>query len=164
MAWKACISSTSTTDGPTRPSKEGSWGQQGCSSSRSRGAPRTVSTAIGIRTPSRFTKSILNDRSWREADVGAARDSVTTKSGRFVQLGRTKEGKQTQAFGRPKFACLPNNPLAGSAERQPIATDAMNRSRSKPFSKYPWLWIPAFAGMTGESFRTIYRRYRRCCH
>jgi hypothetical protein len=38
------------------------------------------------------------------------------------------------------------------------------RPGSKPFSKYPWLWIPAFAGMTGESFRTIYRRYRRCCH
>jgi hypothetical protein len=107
---------------------------------------------------------LWNGRLWREADVGAAKDSVTTKSGRFVQPGRTKEGKQTQAFGRPKFACLPNNSLAGSAETQPIAADAMNRSRSKPFSKYPWLWIPAFAGMTGESFRTIYRRYRRCCH
>ena len=47
---------------------------------------------------------------------------------------------------------------------EPIAADAMNRSRSKPFSKYLSLWIPAFAGMTGESFRTIYRRYRRCCH
>jgi len=56
------------------------------------------------------------------------------------------------------------NPLAGSAEREPIAADAMNQSRSKPFSKYLWLWMPAFAGMTGESFRTIYRRYRRCCH
>jgi hypothetical protein len=42
----------------------------------------------------------------READVGAAMDSVTIKSGRSVQLGRTKEGKQTQAFGRPKI-CLP---------------------------------------------------------
>src|SRR5258708_393843 len=47
---------------------------------------------------------------------------------------------------------------------EPIAADAMNRPRSKPFRKYPWLWIPAFAGMTGKSFRTIYRRYRRCCH
>jgi hypothetical protein len=27
------------------------------------------------------------------------RDSVTIKSGRSVQLGRTNEGKQTQAFG-----------------------------------------------------------------
>jgi hypothetical protein len=73
----------------------------------------------------------------RKAAVGAAKDSVAIKSGRSVQLGRTKDG-------RPKLACLPNNPLAGSAERKPKAADAMNRSRSKPFSKYRWLWIPAF--------------------
>jgi hypothetical protein len=32
----------------------------------------------------------------RKADVGAAKDSVTIKSGRSVQPGRTKQGKQTQ--------------------------------------------------------------------
>jgi hypothetical protein len=98
----------------------------------------------------------------RKADVGAAKDSVAIKSGRSDQLGRTKDGKQTKAFGRPKLACLPNNPLAAvlkGRQKRP-----MRWSRSKPFSKYRWLWIPAFAGMTGQSFRTIYRRHRRRCH
>jgi len=117
-----------------------------------------------VTTLSKYGTGSTNGRFWRKAGVGAAKDSVTTKSDRFVQLGGTKEGKRTRAFGRPKFACLPNNSLAGSAARQPIAADATNRFRSKPFSKHPWLWIPALAGMTGESFRTNYRRYRRCCH
>jgi hypothetical protein len=50
--------------------------------------------------PSGFSNGCI----WREADVGAAKESATIKSGRSVQLGRTKEGKQTQAFGRPKLA------------------------------------------------------------
>jgi hypothetical protein len=47
----------------------------------------------------------VTDCYWREADlqrkadVGAAKDSVTIKAGRFDQLGRTKDG-------RPKLACL----------------------------------------------------------
>ena len=65
----------------------------------------------------------MTDRSWRKAAAGAAKDSVAIKSGRSVQLGRTKDGKQTRAFGRPKLASLPNNPLAGSAERKPKAAE-----------------------------------------
>jgi hypothetical protein len=77
-----------------------------------------------------------------KADVGATEDSVTIK------------------------ATAPSS-WAGrrSANKHGLSVaDAMYRNRSKSFSKYPWLWIPAFAGMTWESLRTIYRRCRRCCH
>jgi hypothetical protein len=38
----------------------------------------------------RFNRRVFQHNR-READVGVAKDSVTTKSGRFVQLGRAKE-------------------------------------------------------------------------
>jgi|SRR5882757_1188488 hypothetical protein len=89
------------------------------------------------------------------------KDSATIKAARSVQLGRTKE---TQAFGRPELACLSNNPLAGSAEKN--NSDRCDESVPvvEAGQQYPWLWIRAFAGKTAQSFRTIYRRYRRCCH
>jgi hypothetical protein len=71
---------------------------------------------------------------------GVAKDSVTKAAASSTCAGRRRANKHR------------------------LSVDLNLPAYQKPFSKYLWLWIPAFAGMTGESFRSIYRHYRRCGH
>jgi hypothetical protein len=58
--------------------------------------PNWVATSRRTRFPRKICPRSERLLLAREADVNADKDSVTIKSGRFVQLGSTKEGKQTQ--------------------------------------------------------------------
>ena len=101
----------------------------------------------------------MKDSSWRKAAIGAE-GFGDDQSGRSVQLGRTKEENEHRIsvdLNLPAYqiihwrAALKNSDSGRCDESVPV----------EAVQQYPWLLISAFAGITWESFRTI---YRRCCH
>ena len=99
------------------------------------------------------------------AKTAAAGDAVDALLGFFQQAPGGFQPEQFDCFGRSAAGlCL----VASSEVSRTHAHAFGEQIDIQPFvaemPQYPWLWISAFAGMTGESFRTIYRRAGRYCH